>query len=438
MDKSSITKICVDDFAIRKRYTYGTVMVDLETHRVVDMIDSRETEKVAEWLKTYPNIQVISRDGASTYANASSLSHPEAYQISDRFHLFKNLSEAFSRFLMRQFPARIEIPSNKKATAIEMAALYDTRNLSQRIRFAKQKRKEGYTISEIALCMHLGETTIRKYIKWKDDEIPADKESARERQYRNSVKQKQKEIEEVRKLYQNGFSIQEISRMTGHVSTTVKKYLNPICTGENGHYDSRRPGKLAPFEKEVIAMRSQGITYAKIHKTICNKGYTGTVASLRVFMQKEREHQKRKVDNVVGGIEYVPRKLLCKLLYRKEVKGLSEYQYNALIEKYDILGKVYRVIEQFYKIVYAKKYEELEAWMEEARLLEIPEVDSYLNGMEKDLIAVKNAIKYNYNNGLAEGSVNKIKLIKRIMYGRNSFEMLKAKILLNEYYFQIN
>ncbi len=137
-------------------------------------------------------------------------------------------------------------------------------------------------------------------------------------------------------------------------------------------------------------------------------------------------------------VEYDPRKLLCKLLYRKEVKGLSEYQYNALIEKYDILGKVYRVIEQFYKIVYAKKYEELEAWMEEARLLEIPEVDSYLNGMEKDLIAVKNAIKYNYNNGLAEGSVNKIKLIKRIMYGRNSFEMLKAKILLNEYYFQIN
>lgn len=138
------------------------------------------------------------------------------------------------------------------------------------------------------------------------------------------------------------------------------------------------------------------------------------------------------------GIEYVPRKLLCKLLYRKEVKGISEYQYNALVEKYDILGKVYRVIEQFYKIVYAKKYEELEAWMEEARLLEIPEVDFYLNGMEKDLTAVKNAIKYNYNNGLAEGSINKIKLIKRIMYGRNSFEMLKAKIFLNEYYFQIN
>lgn len=49
-----------------------------------------------------------------------------------------------------------------------------------------------------------------------------------------------------------------------------------------------------------------------------------------------------------------------------------------------------------------------------------------------------NGINYQYNNGLAEGSVNKIKLIKRIMYGRNSFQLLKAKILLNEYYYQIN
>lgn len=60
------------------------------------------------------------------------------------------------------------------------------------------------------------------------------------------------------------------------------------------------------------------------------------------------------------------------------------------------------------------------------------------NGLKSDIDAVKNAIKYKFNNGLAEGSVNKIKLMKRIMYGRNSFRLLKAKILLNEYYYQIN
>ncbi len=73
-----------------------------------------------------------------------------------------------------------------------------------------------------------------------------------------------------------------------------------------------------------------------------------------------------------------------------------------------------------------------------AHTLQIDEIDTYVNGLNADIVAVKNAINYKYINGLAEGSVNKIKLIKRIMYGRNSFNLLKAKILLNEYYYQIN
>jgi transposase len=78
LDKSSITKVCVDDFVFRKRYTYGTEMVDLETHRIIDIIDSREAKQVAEWLRSYPNLQIISRDGAQIYSSASLRSHSEA------------------------------------------------------------------------------------------------------------------------------------------------------------------------------------------------------------------------------------------------------------------------------------------------------------------------------------------------------------------------
>ena len=73
VDKSSITKVCVDDFALRKRFSYGTVMVDLESHRIIDLIPSRETTDVANWLATFPNIQVISRDGAAAYSSAARL-----------------------------------------------------------------------------------------------------------------------------------------------------------------------------------------------------------------------------------------------------------------------------------------------------------------------------------------------------------------------------
>ena len=96
VDKSSVKKVCVDDFALRKRFSYGTVMVDLESHKIIDLIPTRNTNEVKEWLSKYPNIEVISRDGAQLYANAAERSHPGITQVSDRFHIIKGLTEAIT------------------------------------------------------------------------------------------------------------------------------------------------------------------------------------------------------------------------------------------------------------------------------------------------------------------------------------------------------
>ena len=93
MDKSGVLKVCIDDFAFRKRYSYGTIMIDLDSHRIIDILDSRDKEPIIEWLKNYPNIKVVSRDGSQVYAAAIKEDHPETVQISDRFHLLKNLSK---------------------------------------------------------------------------------------------------------------------------------------------------------------------------------------------------------------------------------------------------------------------------------------------------------------------------------------------------------
>ena len=111
VDKSDVTKICVDDFAFRKRYSYGTVMVDLESHRIIDLLDSRETGKVEEWLKSYPNIQVISRDGVQAYASAAANSHPGALQISDRFPLLKICPGAEEEYMYRLFFSCRAVPA---------------------------------------------------------------------------------------------------------------------------------------------------------------------------------------------------------------------------------------------------------------------------------------------------------------------------------------
>lgn len=155
-------------------------MVDIETHRIIDIIDSRETKAVEVWLGSFPNLEVISRDGARTYSSASTNSHPEAIQVSDRFHLLKNLSEAAENYMRRLFSSRLVIPATIATQNKEMQALYDTRNRRERILYAQQKRKEGYTKTDIALLLHSSITTISKYLAIVEYDIPKARENARE------------------------------------------------------------------------------------------------------------------------------------------------------------------------------------------------------------------------------------------------------------------
>lgn len=103
-------KVCIDDFAIKKRKKYGTIMVDIESRRIVDLLESRETNDVIEWLKTYPNLKIISRDGSVSYAAAISTAHPNAVQVSDRFHLFKNLTDYCKKYISKTIGIKVKIP----------------------------------------------------------------------------------------------------------------------------------------------------------------------------------------------------------------------------------------------------------------------------------------------------------------------------------------
>lgn len=316
VDKSSVKMVCVDDFALRKRFSYGTVMVNLENHRIVDMIPSRDTNDVRNWLETFHNIEVISRDGAITYASAATNSHPDVIQISDRFHLIKGLSEVICKYIFREFPARVEIPLTESVTD-EMKALYNIANRSLRIKFAHKKRREGLTISDIALLLHSSPKTIPKYLAIPEDQIPESKAIARERQHQLAVKQKEQEIKEAREMTLAGYPIEQIASQMHRAHKTIQNYLNPDFSIINGHYNVRIPGKLAPYENEVVELRSQGLTYPKIHEIICEKGYSGSVVSLRMFMQKERTRIHEQKETANPHSEYVQRKSLCQLVYKK-------------------------------------------------------------------------------------------------------------------------
>ena len=105
--------IGVDDFAYKKRHTYGTIIVDEKTHKPITLLDGRDGSSLHNWLKHNKQVKVVTRDRASAYAKVISEVLPDAIQVADRFHLHQNLLEAVKKALNHELPATIAIQHEK-------------------------------------------------------------------------------------------------------------------------------------------------------------------------------------------------------------------------------------------------------------------------------------------------------------------------------------
>lgn len=409
-------------------------MVDLNNGRVIDVIDSRDKDDVVAWLSQFPDLKYISRDGSPTYASAIRETHPNAYHISDRFHLVKNLTDAITICIYKLLSSRVVIPLTKEREIIN-ELLTSKPSRRDKILLVKSLKSQGRTTQEIRNLTGCSLQTIRKYIKMEEKDIPKDSVDKRGREHREAIEKILSKVEKVRALHEQGYNIRQIVDKTGHTKNTIKNYLSPNFNPIHGQYGVQRPGKLSPFRKDVISMRSTGISYKDIYAFIRKKGYAGSEAAIRQFVAKEKRLQRDLEDyDVAGSTEIIERKWLLKLLYKplEKVKQLNTEQVKNAFHKYPLLEKLHDLVWNFKAILLSGEKEELQTWLQKAESLELAELNSFLNGLKKDIDAVINALMFPYSNGLAEGSVNKLKTIKRIMYGRASFELLRSKLLLLE------
>lgn len=152
-------------------------------------------------------------------------------------------------------------------------------------------------------------------------------------------------------------------------------------------------------------------------------------------MDNKKENINQRVQSNKGKYEYIERDKLMKLLFHKvdKVEGLTEDIVKKVYLRDSIFKQVVELIESFRDLMKHKKVEKLKGWIDKAKALEISEINSFINGISRDIEAIKNAIIFSYSNGLAEGKVNKIKVTKRIMYGRCGFQLLKEKSLRLEF-----
>ncbi len=372
-------------------------MIDIETHRIVDIIDSREINDVITWLKTYPNLKVISRDGSVSYNSAIKQTNADIVQVSDRFHLIKGLTDAAKKYITKLISANFGIP----ATASHYEGI-----------------ETGYWNKEVV------------------DDFPT-------REHENTVVKKMELVERVRELKKKGFTNVKIAAELGINNVTVAKYIKEDYSPVNGLYNTTYSSKIKPYAKDINSMIAEGYTFKMIEKDIREKGYDGAASTIRMYATRERKLMKEAQTSKgekVEVVEKIERKWIISLLYKPvdKLKGITQEQIDRVIEKYPIIGRIYDIIREFKETLFSKNPGNLEKWIEEALLLEIDEIDSFVGGINRDIAAVRNAIELEYNNGIAEGSVNKLKVIKRIMYGRNSFQLLKSKLLRLELKRKIN
>jgi transposase len=211
---------------------------------------------------------------------------------------------------------------------------------------------------------------------------------------------------------------------------TVKRYITSDGSFIHASLGRSFRSKLDFYKEDVLNLINKGLNSVEILKNTHGKGFEGSESLLRRFVAKAK---KKNILTQNQEKEKVARKNLISLLYRDidKIKSITKEQLAKVLVVYPELEIIYQIVQQFKEAVLSRDIPKFEKWIERGKKLNIPELNSFIAGLERDLEAVKNAVIYSYSNGLAEGSINKIKVIKRIMYGRCSFELLRKKVLLS-------
>ena len=293
---------------------------------------------------------------------------PRAKQIVDRFHIFKNLTDDLNDYLKRNIADRTQMIDRKGKDEIE---------------------------EEIIL-------------------------NQRQRNKKESAERKWKVIQEVQRLYKEGMNITNIAKKLQITRQTVYNYLEQKQPLERSTHSILDP--YVPMIKKLIL---EGKKRDEIYDEIKANGYKGKTSLFNSRLKGIRQETRMNV-------KYLKRSKIKQLLFRniEEIKDentrkdLEEY-----LETNHELNIIINMIRRFKEIIFSKKPRKLDKWIKDAKKINVKELNSFVTLIESDIDAVKNAIKYDYSNGLTEGFNNKTKVIKRVMYGRCSFNLLRLKIL---------
>ena len=380
----------VDDWAKRKGRNYGTAIVDLEEHRLIDLLPDRESETFARWLKANHGAEVISRDRSEKYAAGGRQGAPEATHVADRWHLLHNWREAAERVFDRH-RSRIKqviLPSSEPMGK-PAAAVLPAKSVNR----------------------------LRKY---------AEEQRARVQAKRQAL------YNTIRERYAKGEYLKTIAHDLEIDFRTARKYaLSEECPTRKPH--PKRGRILEPYEPYLRARWVEGCKNGKqLYREIVAHGYPGArtqVATLVAQLRREENDGKPQVPSNTGE-PLTPHKAAMLLLRRPE--RCSDAERNALVRLQEVnleVGVTVTFTKRFVGIVRERRGEKLGEWLSDAESSEVREIRQFAHKARQDEVAIRAGCTLIYSNGQTEGKITKLKAIKRQMYGRAKFDLLRQRAL---------
>jgi transposase len=394
----------VDDFAFKKGSTYGTILVNLERRKVVDLLPERSQESLVAWFGSHPDaeVEVATRDRSNIYREGLAKGAPGATHVADRWHLLHNLTLTLEEYLLQ------------KRSILQKAAASEA---------APEEKDDADDFASGPIMPNRPRTHDRKI------EVAARKRHERlVQQWRN-----------IRRLYLAKADLRDICRQLGISARTVYRYKDLTEPPPRPAY-KRKASVLDPYVPYLVRRWNEGCHNGKrLYREIREQGYANSEEICARFTAQLRRAEARgkPISSVpraragsVAGLSPTAKNVAALFMRHEEKLEEEQEEYlKRLCDADEALADTRRLTQEFACMVRRLEGDDLDGWLKDAEESHSTAMRSFALGLRKDLDAVRAGLTEEWSNGCVEGFVHKLKLLKRQGYGRAGFELLRARML---------
>jgi transposase len=397
----SLRVVGIDDWSWKRRLRYGTLICDLESGKPIDVLPDREVTTVSAWFENHPTVEIVSRDRSSEYEAAIRKGAPQALQVADRWHIGKNLADSVQTLLAR-FRAEIRCGLHVQA-------------------MSEQEREETEPVPE------------------EERRPPRSHGVQLAREGRRA--QKLDRYTQVVELHQQGLRVADIASRVGISERTVHRWLRNSSFPE-ARRRRRRPSLIDPCERFVLSWWQEGNRNgAQLYRELISRGYRGSskamynyLATLRTPQSDSskstpsRPRERKSIPSSPAPLEnYSAQRATWLFVCQPEKLDERQQAELALIRQASPSAETaYRLAQAFMHMIREQTGQQLDTWRSSVTASHLPELESFAKGIQQDKAAVLAGLTWPWSTGPVEGHVNRLKLIKRSMYGRAKLPQLAS------------